>query len=109
MSCESCVNNKRYCVDCCENPIYAETIAKAREMLNSVPKYSQHMYYKPVCPYGATDCVCDPAYIKYHCPDWYEELYGNITPEEAIHTKDDCYSYFIENPNDCCHYDDEDK
>ena len=109
MSCESCVNSKRCCVDCRENPIYAETIAKAQEMLNSVPKYSQHMYYKPVCPYGATDCVRDPAYIKYYYPDWYTNLYGDKTPEEAVYVKNGCYDRFIKDSkyNSC--YDDEDK
>ena len=107
MSCESCVTNKRCCVDCRENPIYAETIAKAQEMLNSVPRYSQHTYYKPVCPYGATDCVCDPAYIKFHYPDWYKKLYGDKTPEEAA---EKCRQKVIEDPDEenYC-YDDEDK
>lgn len=109
MSCESCVTNKRCCVDCRENPIYAETIAKAQEMLNSVPKYSQHMYYKPVCPYGATDCVCDPAYIKYYYPDWYADSYGDKTPEEAIYVKNGCYDHFINDPKHNYCYDDEDK
>ena len=32
--------------------------------------------YNPVCPIGYTDCVYDPAYIQYHYPDWYKDLYG---------------------------------
>lgn len=39
--------------------------------------------YTPTCKYGYEDCVWDPAYIKYHHPDWYSRLYGNISPEEA--------------------------
>lgn len=34
--------------------------------------------YTPVCPRGYTDCVYDPAYIKFSSPEWYKELYGDI-------------------------------
>lgn len=56
--------------------------------------------YEPTCKFGYEDCICDPAYIKYVYPEWYTELYGDVTPGEV----DDCY--------DCdngSRYDDEDK
>jgi len=57
--------------------------------------------YIPVCPKGFADCVCDPAYIKYINPERYNELYGDLTPQEAADR--DC----TEEDDDC--YDDEDK
>ena len=30
--------------------------------------------YTPTCPHGYEDCVYDPAYIKTHYPEWYEDL-----------------------------------
>jgi hypothetical protein len=68
--------------------------------------------YTPVCPRGYVDCIHDPAYIKHTAPDWYKELYGDLTPAEAIHTRGDCYDLFKEDPNmdsHCYRYDDEDK
>lgn len=59
--------------------------------------------YIPTCPFGADDCVCDPAYIKCYHPGWYKELYGDISPEEA--SKQECHKYT--DPDQC--YDDEDK
>ena len=57
--------------------------------------------YIPTCPQGWDDCVCDPAYIKATYPEWYKELYGDMTPEEAA--KKHC------DPTDEYCYDDEDK
>lgn len=57
--------------------------------------------YKPVCPQGYTDCVCDPAYLKCYHPLYYKNTYGDLTPEEVA--KKNC---FID--DDYC-YDDEDK
>ena len=66
--------------------------------------------YTPVCPRGYTDCVWDPAYIKFHDPEWYEELYGGITPEEAAHKENGCYDRVKEDPDMKYYcYDDEDK
>ena len=66
--------------------------------------------YKPVCPRGYTDCVCDPAYIKYHHPEWYKEMYGDLSPEEAARTEDSCYDRFRKDPDEKYYcYDDEDK
>lgn len=89
--CDKCVTDKSKCKKCNENPIYKD-----------FPSYSQFSEYIPVCPKGMTDCISDPAYILCHYPEWYKELYGDKTPEEAIKTEEDCRE---EN----CHYDDEDK
>ena len=60
--------------------------------------------YVPLCPFGATDCVCDPAYIHYAHPEWYKSMFGDKTPEEVANetcaTKEDRFPH--------C-YDDEDK
>lgn len=58
--------------------------------------------YTPTCPRGYTDCICDPAYIKYNYPEWYAELYGDMSPEEAA---EDCR----QRDEDYYCYDDEDK
>ena len=66
--------------------------------------------YKPVCPRGYIDCICDPAYIQHHCPEWYKKLYGDLTPTEALYVKNGCYERFVEDPDEehYC-YDEEDK
>ena len=100
--CKYCINDKSWCKKCIDNPFYQEILAK-------LPKHSYFMDYIPACPRGYSDCVGDPAYIKFNYPDWYKELYGDISPEEAIHVNG-CYERFIEDPdmeNYC--YDDEDK
>ena len=67
-------------------------------------------YYNPVCPRGYMDCVYDPAYIKHCYPDWYKSLYGDLSPEEAIHDPGGCVERMENDPDEkygC--YDDEDK
>jgi hypothetical protein len=56
------------------------------------------------------DCVYDPAYIKHCYPDWYKSLYGDLSPEEAIHAPGGCVEQMENDPDEkygC--YDDEDK
>ena len=66
--------------------------------------------YTPVCPRGYVDCVRDPAYIKYHYPDWYAKLYGDLTPLQAILTEGGCLERTVEDPDEEYYcYDDEDK
>lgn len=66
--------------------------------------------YTPVCPRGYTDCVCDPAYIKFRHPEWYNKLYGDKTPEEAAHERGGCFDRLKEDPEEKYYcYDDEDK
>lgn len=88
--CVTCKNPDKFCIKCKDNPRYSD-----------YPHGSYYMSYVPVCPKGNLNCVCDPAYIKYHYPKWYKDLYGDMTPEEAAASKCD-----IEDEN--C-FDDEDK
>ena len=39
--------------------------------------------YTPTCPHGYDDCVYDPAYIKRHYPEWYEDLGCPTTCEDC--------------------------
>lgn len=55
--------------------------------------------YIPVCPRGYDDCVWDPAIIKHRDPEWYKNLYGDMTPEEAIHKPGGCMERFKEDPD----------
>lgn len=91
--CNVCVNKGSQCELCKDNPIYAR-----------VPKISYFQTYKPACPIGATDCVLDPAYIKFNYPKWYKELYGDKSVEEAAKK---CHPDYEDNW--CNDYDDEDK
>ena len=87
---DKCVNKDKKC-DYCQ--------------INKANKVNHFRYYYkdyvPVCPQGWDDCVCDPAYIKATYPEWYKELYGDMTPEKAA--KKHC------DPTDEYCYDDEDK
>lgn len=95
--CDECVN-KSACEECRENPKWA-----------NVPKFSKFMAYTPTCPRGYVDCICDPAYIKYHYPKWYAKLYGDKTPKEASKTGH-CQEAFEKDPNEEYYcYENEDK
>lgn len=108
--CDTCKTNKINCQDCRDNPAYAEIRKKAEELLASIPRLSMFQPYVPVCPRGYMNCVRDPAYILYHYPDWYKELYGDKTPLEAIWVKNGCWDSFTNDPNEEYYcYDDEDK
>lgn len=98
--CDKCVSDKSLCSHCRDNP-------EVQKILASLPKLSFFMNYVPVCPRGYLDCVYDPAYIHFHYPDWYKELYGDKTPEEAA---EKCRQKMLEDPDEenYC-YDDEDK
>jgi hypothetical protein len=98
--CDKCVSDKSLCSHCRDNP-------EVQKILASLPKLSFFMNYAPVCPRGYLDCVYDPAYIHFHYPDWYKELYGDKTPEEAA---EKCRQKMLEDPDEenYC-YDDEDK
>ena len=97
--CNECVTDRSKCNNCVDNPKYTD-----------YPHNSLFMTYKPVCPRGYDDCVWDPAYIKFHSPNWYKDLYGEISPEEAIYEENGCYEKFINDPNEKYYcYDDEDK
>ena len=79
---------------------YYDSIDDAIQALQFLrQKYSSHYY----CPYRLPDCIYDPGYLPQECPEWYIELYGNMTPEEVAQKQ--CLSYC----KDGSHYDDEDK
>ena len=84
---EKCINKNTEKCECCER--------------NAPPMIDNYQYYKPVCPQGFLNCVRDPAYIQYHYPEWYKEMYGDLTPEEAA------VKYCNEENNIC--YDGKDK
>ena len=76
----------------------------------SLPTKSRFMAYVPTCPRGYVDCVNDPAYILYHHPKWYKELFGDMTPQEAIHVENGCVASVESDPREEYYcYDDEDK
>lgn len=90
-ACNDCVNDEKYCGTCTRNP--------------SNPFYTNHyMAYIPTCRFNYMDCIHDPAYTFHYDKEWYHELYGDMTPEEAANDKEGCR---------LCkhgeHYDDEDK
>ncbi len=95
--CDSCVTDRSECAKCRDNPIYKD-----------VPTCSLYQAYLPTCPRGYIDCIYDPAYIKSESPEWYKELYGDLTPEQA--SQKSCAEKVKEDPDeeyDC--YDNEDK
>jgi hypothetical protein len=59
--------------------------------------------YTPTCPFGYTDCISDPAYIREYHPKWWIEL-GRPT---------ECSCHYSQPEADamggCPYYDDEDK
>lgn len=100
--CDKCIykDNKEICAECRDNP-------EVQIILASLPKKSIFMPYVPTCPRGYIDCIYDPAYIKHYDPDWYKELYGHKTPEEAA---EECRQRVARDPNEEYYcYDDEDK
>lgn len=64
--------------------------------------------YTPTCPRGYEDCVNDPAYIYDTHPEWYKEIYGDLTPEQA--SEKSCKLKVKDDPDEKFYcYDDEDK
>lgn len=86
-----------------EAPIEAEEKLSRTIRMDEGPDQFKTIYYKPLCLYGYSDCIWDPAYIYNTYPNWYKKLYGDKTPDEAI-AVDCCRSCIDGN-----HYDDEDK
>ncbi len=108
--CKYCVADKSNCEKCLTNPKYKD-FKNFFESDNSEEYYNaallERQGYLPTCPRGYNDCIGDPAYIKYHYPDWYKELYGDKTPYEAA---EECRKAMEEDPDEEYYcYDDEDK
>ena len=53
------------------------------------PNQFDWVYYRPTCKFGWDNCIHDPAYIYATYPEWYKELYGDKSPEEAAADKDE--------------------
>lgn len=101
--CDKCVSDKSLCATCRDHP-------EVRKILATLPKRSHFATYIPVCPRGYIDCVYDPAYIKDSAPNWYKDLYGDVSPEEAIYSEGGCWHKFLKDPDENYYcYDDEDK
>ena len=101
MICDKCINkNTELCNDCYDHPI-------VQQILKSFPKRSYFQFYKTVCPYGITDCIYDPGYIKAFYPEDYAEDYGDKDPEEVI-KENGCLKNYKASP-ECLYYDNEDK
>ncbi len=55
-------------------------------------------------------CVSDPAYLKCYHPAWYQTLYGDLTPVQALEVTNGCMDAVRKDPNENFYcYDDEDK
>ena len=106
--CERCIipkvnKDENLCLNCRDNPI-------VDRILMSLPRKSHFLEYVAVCPRGFANCINDPAYILHHYPDWYEELYGDKTPLEAIWVENGCMASVERDPEMKYYcYDDEDK
>ena len=95
--CQECVTERELCPQCVHNP------------LNTYRK-DLFQSYHPTCPRGYSDCVSDPAFIKKYYPKWYEELYGDKEPSEAIWDEGGCMARVERDPEEKYYcYDDEDK
>lgn len=77
--CQFCITDKSLCDDCKDNPKYRD-----------IPKRSLFMAYEPMCPFGMHDCIGDPAYYKFYHPEYYKELYGGLSPKEAVSESCSC-------------------
>lgn len=71
------------------------------------PNQFDWVYYRPTCKFGWDNCIHDPAYIYSTYPDWYKELFGDKSVEDAaLDDEEGCCRSCSEK---CCYYDDEDK
>lgn len=78
--CDNCLNQHKneHCRKCADNP-------------NMIPMISYYTPYLEVCPIGEWGCSKDPGFIKHYFPGRYEELFGNISPKEAVsHENSEC-------------------
>lgn len=85
-----------------------QSVAPESTLSETIAMEGSHKFkriiYIPTCRYGCDDCIHDPAYIKATYPDWYAELYGKQSPEEAAKDPRGCAAC-----SDANGYDDEDK
>jgi hypothetical protein len=86
-----------------DQPVVTESTLSETIAMEGPYKFKRIIYI-PTCRYGCDDCIHDPAYIKATYPDWYAELYGKQSPEEAAKDPRGCAAC-----SDANGYDDEDK
>lgn len=88
--CDKCLNRykKDMCGHCADNPV----------------NFFRASYYTPyleVCPINEWGCAKDPGFIRYYYPDRYQQLFGDITPSEALnHEECACKSCKWRNPEE---------
>ena len=93
-----------WCKSCWTLKLYGKE--KCRSCSHQPGLTDQHMWNPITCKFGYKDCVNDPGYIYAHHPDWYKELYGDKSYEEAAKDPESgCALCTAEH----CQYDDEDK
>lgn len=92
--CKSCWTPKLYGKDRCRSCSHQPGLT------------DQHMWNPITCKFGYKNCVNDPGYIYATDPDWYKELYGDKSYEDAAKDPENgCALCTAEH----CQYDDEDK
>lgn len=93
-----------WCKSCWTPKLYGKD--KCRSCSHQPGLIDQHMWNPITCKFGYKNCVNDPGYIYATDPDWYKELYGNKSYEEAAKDPESgCALCTAEH----CQYDDEDK
>lgn len=93
-----------WCESCWSPKLYGKAICLSCEYYYDL---ADNFLANPItCKFGYKDCVNDPGYIYATDPDWYKELYGDKSYEEAaLDPKNSCAFCTAEH----CRYDDEDK
>lgn len=92
-----------YCNSCWTPKLYGKE--KCKSCSEQPGLTNQHLWNPVTCKFGYKDCIHDPGYIYAHYSDWYKELYGNISYDEAANDPEGCASCSEKH----CRYDDEDK
>lgn len=97
---EICIENEN---EEFEHEGYYDSVDSAIQALRDLKETDYSLDYHMYCPYKYAGCIHDPGYIFSECPNWYKELYGDMSPEEVARTE--CLKYC----KDGSDYDDEDK
>lgn len=91
---------------CCWTPRLSSSEIDPCKFCIHQPGFSDMFLSHPItCKLGYKDCVNDPGYIFAHHPEWYKELYGDISYIDAVKSDEGCGMCIRER----CQYDNEDK
>jgi len=93
-----------WCKSCWTPKLYGKD--KCRSCSHQPGLTDQHMWNPITCKFGYKDCIHDPGYIYATDPDWYKELYGDKSYEEAAKDPENSCAFCTD---EHCLYDDEDK